>query len=297
MECAKCGAPGEWTKLHDVITGEGIVKLCKRCILEENAPVIHRPTESEIQSVTKSESLYKRLSNAAGLNPTEHRKNVQEFQIKDLLKKEEVTLRDLVDKKFDRFVKQTTKKREDLIDNFHWVIMRARRSKKKSVTQLAREIGESERAIKMAEQGVLPEGYIIVRKLEDALGIRILKPEIAAELERQKKQLGFDKYSSENLTISDLQEMKKEEIHEHKNPYWRRFLSKLIGKRETQEEIFEEPKEEKEKVDFEERHEVPIEFDDTSLEVEEDLPENSKDDETGDDISQKDIDDILFGRK
>ena len=294
MECARCGAPGELTPLHDVITSEGIVKLCKRCISEENAPIIHRPTEKEIQSVAKSESLYRRLSNVAGLDPAEHKKNIQEpftFSRKSQMK-EEVTLRDLIDKKFDRFVKKTLKKRDDLIDNFHWVIMRARRAKKKSVTQLAKEIQESERVIKMAEQGVLPDGYVIVRKLEDALGIRILKPEIAEELERQKKQLGFDDYSSKNLTISDLQEMKKEvDYEEQKIPYWRRFISKLIGKRKPQEEISEE------KIDFEESPDVPLEFDDTSLEIEEELPPEQEEEQKGDDLSQKDIDDIIFGRK
>lgn len=296
MECAKCGAPGEWAKLYDVITGEGIVKLCKRCISEENAPVIHKPTEAEIQSVDKRSSLYKRLSDAAGLNPEEHKRNIQEFNKKDLIKKEEVTLRDLVDKKFDKFVKKTLKKREDLIDNFHWVIMRARRAKKKSISQLAKEIGELERVIKMAEQGVLPEGdYRIVEKLETALGIRILKPEIAEELERQKKQLGFDKHSAKNLTISDLQEMKKGEgVSGHKEPYWRRFISGLIGRKKVQEKVLEES-EEPRTVDFEESHEVPIEFDDTSLEVEEELSERSKE-ESNQDVSQRDIDDIIFGR-
>ena len=294
MECARCGVSGDLTKLHDVITGEGIVKLCKRCIEEENAPIIHRPTEKEIQSVAKSDSLYRRLSNAAGINPTEHRKNIQEFHIKE--SKDEVTLRDLVDKKFDKFVKKDLKKRDDLIDNFHWIIMRARRSKKMSVSQLAKEIGESEKVIKMAEQGVMPEGYVVVRKLEEILGIRILRPEIAQELERQKKQLGFDDYSSKSLTISDLHEMKKEGIVEHKEPYWRRFLSSLIGKRETKEKILDEPKEER-GLDFGESHEVPIEFDDTSLELEEKLPEDKESEISEDDLSQKDIDDIIFGRK
>ncbi len=296
MECAKCGAPGELTSLYDVITGEGIVKLCKRCIFEENAPVIHRPTEKEIQRASKSTSLYKRLSSAAGLNPQQHRKNVKDSFAFSNKNNQEITLRDLVDKKFDRFIKKKLKKRDDLIDNFHWIIMRARRARKKSITQLAKEIGEPERAIKMAEQGVLPEGYVIVEKLETALGIRILKPEIAKELERQRKQLGFDDYSSKNLTISDLQEMKKDNPKEHKEPYWRRFFSSLIGRKDQIEEVLEEEPEEKEEVDFGESHEVPIEFDDTSLELEEELPEESKD-ETDDDISQKDIDDIIFGRK
>lgn len=302
MECIRCGVHGEIVPLHDVITGEGIVKLCKRCISEENAPVVNKPTEKEIQCISKSESLYNRLSRVAGINPSEHKRNVQDFKVKDLVKKEEVSLRDLIDKKFDRFIKKDVKKREDLVDNFHWIIMRARRSKKKSVTQLAKDIEEPERVIKMAEQGTLPEGYILIRKLEDALGIRILKPEVAEELERQKKQLGFDKHSTENITISDLHEMKSEEVREAKTPYWRRIVNGLIGKRETVmvdgiEELVPSKKEAQDLKDDEvEIQETPIEFDDNSLEIESDLPKESKG-EIKKDLSDKDINDIIFGRK
>jgi hypothetical protein len=96
--------------------------------------------------------------------------------------------------------------------------------------------------------------------------------------------------------------MKKDEgFQQHKEPYWRRFLSRLIGKRKTVEEVTEEPKS---TFDFEEDHKVPIEFDDTSLEVEEELPGNDEESSSNsfigsdkDDLSQKDIDDIIFGRK
>ena len=36
------------------------------------------------------------------------------------------------------------KPRADLVDNFHWIIMRARRMKKLTQAQFAKEIGESE---------------------------------------------------------------------------------------------------------------------------------------------------------
>ena len=299
MECAKCGAPGEWSTLYDVITGEGIIKLCKRCIADEHATVIKKPTEAEVQGVGKNESVYKRLSLSAGLNPSEHRRNIQEFHLQNKLKKDDVSLRDLIDKKFDRFVKNTLKKREDLVDNFNWVIMRARRFKKITTNQLAQEINEPERVIKMAEQGVLPEGdYVLVQKLEKTLGIRILKPEVAIELDRQRKQLGFDNYSSKNLTLSDLQRMKKQEADATKEPYWRRLLSRIMGKNEVQQEVTIVKSQEKsnEKVDLKMGREVPIEFDDTSLEVEDELPAQSKKD-MKQDLSQNEIDDILFGRK
>lgn len=297
MECSKCGAPGEWSTLYDVITAEGIIKLCKRCISDEHATVIKKPNEAEVQGVLKNESLYKRLSASAGLNPSEHKKNIQEFYLQNRLKKDDVSLRDLIDKKFDKFVKNTLKKREDLVDNFNWIIMRARRLKKITTNQLAQEMGESERVIKMAEQGVLPEGdYVIVKKLQDILGIQILQPGVAAELERQRKQLGFDNYSTKTLTLSDLQKMEKEEALATKEPYWKRFLSHLMGKKEVQPEINVVKSQEKEKVELKVRREVPTEFDDTSLEVSDELPAQSKK-EINQDLSQSEIDDILFGRK
>ena len=105
------------------------------------------------------------------------------------------------------------KPRSDLVHNFHWDIMMARRLKKLSQAQLAREIGESEAAIHMAENGVLPEDdYKIIKKLESYLGIRLVKEERAKE--REKKQpariIGFDPMEIKKITISDLKKMKEQ---------------------------------------------------------------------------------------
>ena len=151
-----------------------------------------------------------------------------------------------------------------------------------------------------------PEGYVFIRKLEETLGIRILKPEIAEELERQKRQLGFDNHSTKNLTIADLQEMKQEEgFVEKKKPYWRRFVQGLIGRKEEKDDVVEISQEDLEKLreledpSVEESMEsegIPVEFDDTSLEIERELPKESKQGMKKD-LSDKDINDIIFGRK
>lgn len=306
MECSKCGAPEELAKLFDVISGEGIVKVCQRCLSYDNAPIIKKPTFEQIDGIHKSESMYKRLSNAAGLNPEEHKANLELNKKQDLIKKQEVTLRDLVDKKFDQFgEKEPKKKREDLIDNFHWIIMRARRSKKMTVTQLARETGESERAIKLAEQGVLPENdYNLAVKLEEILGIKILNPEISEQLARVKKQLGFDKFSTKTITIADLQKMKAESpvieefIEEPKIPYWRRFVNKIINRKKVPENpivVMEERNESIDEMEFEIPREKEVEFNDTSLETSEEITEDEK--ESTEALSQRDIDDIIFGRR
>ena len=312
MECTRCGAPGEFVKLHDVISGEGIVKVCDKCLSGDSSPVIHRPTEAQIQGVLKSESLYKRLSSAAGLDPIEHKQNIQDFQKKDVIKKQEVTLRDLVDQKYDQIGKKARpkKKRHDLVDNFHWLIMRARRSKKLTISQLAERVKEPERVIKMAEQGILPEGdYNVVQKLEEVLGVRIMTQEVADELERRKTQLGFDEHSTKNLTISDLHEMRGGVPGMQKEPYWRRLVSRLAGKKEdvSKEEIDKvinqdeyglervEPEPE-DSLEFE-GSEKEVEFDDTSLEISENLEEEESEEKQDKDLSQEEIDDLIFGRK
>jgi len=320
MECSKCGAIGG--KLFDVISGEGIVKVCKRCLAEENVPIIRKPTQQQIDSINKDETLYNRLSQTAGLDAEEHKKNIFGSEQKKELIKQEATLRDLVDKRFDKFVKEKVEKRDDLIDNFHWIIMRARRNKKMTIPHLAQEIGETEKVIKLAEQGILPKGdYKIVRKLERILGINILKPEISERLEMQRKQLGFDETTTKELTISDLQEMKKDEIvREQKEPYWRRVMSKLIKKENPEMNVefveingenvpkapgFEKEEEFKEDdtFEFEDMKKSEIEFDDTSLEMINTVPEldieESKEEEKVEnqrELTQDEIDDILYGR-
>jgi ribosome-binding protein aMBF1 (putative translation factor) len=273
--------------------------------------------------------LYNRLAESRGLDAEEHKKNVFGSEQKKELKQQEVTLRDLVDKKFDRFVKEKkVAKRDDLIDNFHWILMRARRNKKLTVSQLAKEIGESERFVKMAEQGVLPEGdYRSIHRLETVLSINILRPEVAKQLEQQRKQLGFDEMTARTLTISDLQDMKKEGSvlnQEKKIPYWRRVMSRIISKEnptmedeikvlvdedgdnipiapEQKEREAEVETEEGEDLEFEERGDSSIEFDETSLEIGDvTISESEVEKEVEkkeDELTQEEIDEIIYGKK
>ena len=104
-------------------------------------------------------------------------------------------------------ISKDIKPRPYLVNNFHWVIMRARRAKHISREQFARDLGESETLVKMIEQGVLPEDdNRIINKIEGYLGINLRKPEF--ENKTKKRELGFDSVSVGNLTISDLKEMK-----------------------------------------------------------------------------------------
>lgn len=209
-ECYKCGISGSSVRLFDAIGDEEIVKICANCLKEEDLPLIKKPTTFQLKEAETPSTVYERLSRAAGVDPKEHQAkfSINKRREEERLKKQEASLRELVEKNYESKVKQQEEMpRPDLIDNFHWVIMRARRMKKLTQDQLAKEIGEAESAIKMAEKGVLPEDdHKMVRKLEVFLGIKIRK----GKDNDLPKTVDFKDPVSRGLTIADLKEIKAE---------------------------------------------------------------------------------------
>jgi len=314
--CSNCGVEEGKIKLFDVISSSGIVKLCSRCLSGDAVP-LKTPTEKQINSINKRGSVYQRLSWEAGINPEEHKRSFFGSPGQEELKKQEVNLRMLIDKTNEAQGKVaiSPQRRNDLIENFHWVIMRARRAKKMPIAQVAREIGESEAVVKKAEQGILPEGdYRIVNKLETLLEINILRPEIADRIRMHRTQLGFDNLTTKKITIADLRDMKKEAPVEKKIPYWRRFMfgagkkakeeeekevEKLISHKTESEDDFLDDEDGATVDDFSE-----VEFDNTSVEIStginmgkvrtgRDSPSSSD----KEDLSEDEMDDLIFGRK
>ena len=246
-ECFKCGVSGEKARLFDVIANEGIFKICNHCFSEENLPLIKRPTSFQIKDSEKQQTHQGRIK---AFNKTPVMRN-------DLNKKENVSLRDIVDRNLKIDSQEKVKPRPDLAENFHWVIMRARRAKHVSREQFARDLGESETLIKMVEQGVLPEDdNLIINKIEGYLSINLRKQEF--QKQTKKKELSFDSVSLHNLTISDLKEMKEkkdEDIFSNPVEIWDGDIGGDSG------EKVETPKEEKDE-----------------------------------DLSKEDIDDLIFGK-
>src|SRR3989304_1982147 len=119
MECYKCGASGKNIRFYDVIKKEGILKVCENCYPKEDSPVFRKPTEFQLKEIERSPGIYERLSRMAGINPRERRTGRPEFLIT-----QETNLRKLVDKNYSAKVSKEAKPRDDLIDNFHWIIMR-----------------------------------------------------------------------------------------------------------------------------------------------------------------------------
>ena len=212
MECSVCGISRKKVRLLDVISSKGIVKICEACSKAEDMPILRRPTTFQLK---ESEKKPPGISDMLLSVRKQKKESLEEFGKKYEKTKTETTLKEIVDKKYEMMVSEEKKPRPELVDNFHWIVMRARRLKKLTQEQLAKEISESIAAIKMAEQGILPEDdYRLVNKLEAFLGINLVKdvskiPEFSHE-RLPARIIKFDTKTMQDLTIDDLKKMKEQ---------------------------------------------------------------------------------------
>lgn len=203
-ECFFCGGQGAD---FDAVTTEGIMKVCRKCSFEEEVPVVRKPTTYQLKEAERKKPSFQEKAE-------EERQEIKkELVRRENVVKQDVSLKDIIDKNFESKEPLKEKPKLDLIDNFHWIILRARRKKHLTQEQLASGIQESEAAIKMIETGQLPEDdYRLVNKIETFLGIRIRENEdgyVPAMENEPARVLDFKEDVMQNLTISDLQEMKK----------------------------------------------------------------------------------------
>jgi len=226
MECFICGVSGKKARLFEAISfkEKGIIQICESCSKRENIPLVRRPTTFQLKEAEKSptQKVYDVLANAR-----RQKDDFKKIKAKESEKEQEnINLKKIVDRNYEKFTPVEKKPRSDLIDNFHWVIMRARRLKKLTQEQLAHDLSESEAAIKMAEQGILPEDdYRLVNKLESFLGIRLRKDTgkksnetngliservYSAPDKIPARVIKFDPVIAKNITIADLKKMKEE---------------------------------------------------------------------------------------
>lgn len=90
----------------------------------------------------------------------------------------------------------------DLVENFHWLIIKERKARRLTRKQLALMINETEDVIKTIEYGRLPSNdFIIINKLQNALGIRLRKDE--KEFNQSFHELNdFEKESSKRRLLN-----------------------------------------------------------------------------------------------
>lgn len=238
--CAICENEFSDDVMKEIISKKGIVKVCPGCFRDDML-VFEKPSPEKLEGIYARKSVYSRLSDAAGLkDPEEHKRRISEFG-KDSGVIGNESLKRIVNKAYDEKAKRS--KNEDLIDNFHWVIMRARRNRKISQKQLALEIQEPESMVAMAERGIIQPGNdFFVKKLEQFLRIRISKNKVRdfdSEEEKLKEELlkkfeesgEFDPLTTKTLTIEDLQSLNENK----KRKKWWKFGKK--DKDETEVEI------------------------------------------------------------
>lgn len=221
--CFKCGF--EKNKLFDLVCEEGIVSICSDCFYD--TPIAHKSLNSEFSEESK--------------------KNIQDIELKEI-----------VNKKFKNSFTESINTNKNLVRNFHWIVMRARRLKKITLSELSKKIAVPEEVLKKIEKGFVPEeNFEIIRKLEIYLCIQVLTNE--AQKTIQNKKFGFDDVITKSLTIDDLREMK----------------------RKKEEEIFEEENEEMENIE-------------ELIEIKEEKVERIN---SSKDLTQQQINDIIFGRR
>ncbi len=137
------------------------------------------------------------------------------------VQKEDLNLKRIMSKNIEKTASAAKKPRPDLVDNFHWVIMRFRRQKKLTQEQFAKEISEPLADIIKAEQGILPEkDYILVRKIENFLGIRLIKdatlkienPVTEQATKPTLKVLRFKPDATKGIIIADIKRIQEERL-------------------------------------------------------------------------------------
>jgi ribosome-binding protein aMBF1 (putative translation factor) len=285
MDCFKCGKSEQEVRLFDAVIDTGVVKMCEQCAEDDGIPVIRRPSTAQLKESEKPYTVQQRLRRMAGLNKEEQDK------ISEIAKRvTNVTLDDLRRRKLEKEQaekdKQERKQPIQLIDNYNWHITMARKKRRMTRKELARELGESETAIRMIEEKQLPEDAILlIKKLEQFFGKRfregvenraelIESEETSPELEISEAELGpeepeqsgkeqalilekkkgrgpstvlkFDRQSVGNLTIGDLVKMKEEK--ERKEREKLEAIKERHGKLEIDDLITQVREDEKDKI-------------------------------------------------
>jgi len=212
-KCFRCGNSSENTVLYDAISKEGLVKICGHCNVRENLPVLKKAGSVPEE---KRQTVYERMTRLSGFNPKERELHERQAE----MSKQNEEMRQIIDRNFRKEMTDLKKEAggDDLVRNWHWELMKARRAKHITQRELADAIGESELAVRMAERGMLPrERERLVRKLESYLKIRILTraPAAAVETPASAEEVPIEEIKKK-FSIRELFGFKRKEKKEEK---------------------------------------------------------------------------------
>jgi ribosome-binding protein aMBF1 (putative translation factor) len=207
--CFKCGVEENRAYLFEGISNEGFVNICKNCLKEEDIPLVNKPSSDRLNDSDRRLGSYERLSNMSKINSKEHQDKFSRLSKEKIeaMERQDISLREIVERNTENKFKpeEVSVDLKNLVDNFHWIIMRARRNKKMTRDQLAREIGESSMAVRRVEEGSLPGDYTkLIRKFEGYFGIKLF-----SENYYEPEEVEFDPVSKKTLTLADLLRLKR----------------------------------------------------------------------------------------
>ncbi len=200
--CFKCKVDGSKAVLLDGISSSGIVKVCRRCLITEDVSIIRK----SVQQQAEEKSVAERMAQISG-----HTGRSGSF-IRPI-RREDAVLKNVIETNFKKNMKEDIDLKNNLVENFHWIMLRARRAKHMTLDQLAVVLKESKIALESLERGLVPEkSRDLIIKIENYLFIRLRKLE--APMSRKPEKIDFS--SIGNIRISDFKEM--EPIDESNNP-------------------------------------------------------------------------------
>ncbi len=169
--CSNCQSDAD---VFDVIGGEEIVKMCYLCIIREDVPMIKKPTAEQWLEAQRVRNVHERLVSMA----TNRDKTAKQQPI------------------------TVTKIESTLVENFHWLIQKARKAKGMTQKQLALALAEKEDIIKEIESGKIPlDSEKAISKIEQLFQIKLKKYSVQHEKNK------FN--DAERMKISELREFYK----------------------------------------------------------------------------------------
>jgi ribosome-binding protein aMBF1 (putative translation factor) len=225
-QCHFCNVTETESFLYKAIhKNAGRINICNQCYRKEK-PVIVTEAVPDFSTEERRETVRERLSRMSGVEAKSEPVKKHEYS------KQDMELKDLIEKNIKEKGMAVTGSKEELIDKFHWAIMRKRRLEKLTRKELAEKIQEQEIVIESLEKGELPRNYQeVIRKIENFLSLRLFKEQqkisseniiaeskvpkgiLLSELqEESKKKPFFFRKKKDDIELSEMDLKKVEEL-------------------------------------------------------------------------------------
>ncbi len=200
--CELCGITNEEVKIYDAIQNGRMITICQRCSIIENITTIIKPNPEQLKDSERPVGILKRMRRLSGIEEPKQSLFVQD-KLKELDENPGLELPE--------------KESLNLVEHFHWIILKERRRKGFTHEKLARTIGESIVGLQMIEKGKLPESpEILLAKLEQFFQIKLRNlPE-----KKSMEPVLFDEEGNEIDIIPEEEEMIFKEDEEEEKSYF-----------------------------------------------------------------------------